>query len=107
MNSLKTIKPKPKKMLLNHEFCKIIEENGKFTLYLKMANGQFAVQNPYPADLRGAIGALTLALDVLAGKIQLGAVVDLNENSINQESTGEIIEALALKAFQDDDGGIQ
>jgi len=69
-----------KRIILNHDFAKVVEENGAITLYVKMANGQYAVQAPYPADLRGAIGALTLALDVLAGKIMLGGTVALNEN---------------------------
>lgn len=95
MNSLKTFKPQPKKILLNHQFCKVVEENGQFILYVKMANGKYAVQAPYPADLRGAIGALTLALDVLAGKIQLGTTVELNESEFNPENQ-HAVEIMAL-----------
>jgi hypothetical protein len=95
MNSVQTAKPakpQPRKILLNHDLCRVVEENGKFTLYVKMANGSYAVQRPYDADLRGAIGALTLALDVLAGKIILGGVVQLNESEFQpRESVVEVL----------------
>lgn len=75
-----------KRIILNHDFAKAVEENGQITLYIKMANGQYAVQAPYPADLRGAIGALQLALDVMAGKIMLGGTTTLNENMFKFEN---------------------
>ena len=103
MNSLKPFKAKPKKILLNHEFCKVVEENSQFILYVKMANGSYAVQAPYPADLRGAIGALTLALDVLAGKIQLGTTVQLNESEFSAENHG----AVEIMALGSNKGGQQ
>jgi hypothetical protein len=71
-----------------------------------MTNGEHAVQRPYPADLRGQIGALTLALDVLAGKIILGATVRLNENELKPENA-DAIETLAIEGRTDDNGGVQ
>lgn len=93
---MKPMKPQPRKILLNHDFAKAVEENGQITLYIKLANGEYAVQAPYPADLRGAIGALTLALDVLAGKIMLGTTVRLNESDFRPENF-DAMEVLAIE----------
>lgn len=91
---MKTFKPQ-KRVLLNHDLCKIIEENGKTVLYIKMGTGEFAVQRPYETDLRGQISALQLALDVLSGKIILGNTVQLDERDF-QGKTLESIETKKL-----------
>jgi hypothetical protein len=103
---MEPIKQQPKQVLLNHEFCKVVIENGQCTLYIRMANGEHAVQRPYPADLRGQIGALTLALDVLAGKIILGGTVRLNENEFKPENA-DAVETLAIDGKTDNHGGVQ
>lgn len=72
-----------KRILLNHDLCRIVEENGTVTLLMKMADGRWAVQAPYENNLRGQIGALTLALDVLAGKIMLGTTTTLDERDFD------------------------
>lgn len=70
---------KNRKVILNTELVRAVSENGKILLYIRMANGQWAVQRPYDADLRGQIGALTLAIDALAGKIILTETIQLDE----------------------------
>jgi hypothetical protein len=81
---VKDIKNK-KRIILNHELCRIVEDQGKVTLYIRMADGKFAVQRPYDGDLRGLIGAMTLAIDVLAGKIMLGTVAVLDASEFESE----------------------
>ena len=63
-----------KRIVLNHDLVRIVETNGKVEMFIKMADGLWAVQRPYEGDLRGLIGAMTLAIDVLAGKIILGEI---------------------------------
>lgn len=100
-----------KKTLLNHELCKIIIEDGKTQLFIKMQDGRFAVQRPYENDLRGHIGALQLALDVLSGKIILGTVTTLDESAFSEKNLGaleapkvqrepEVIEAPKVQTVQ-------
>jgi hypothetical protein len=67
------------KIMLNTELVRATVEGGKINLYIRMTNGQWAMQRPYDADLRGQISALTLALDALAGKIILTETVQLDE----------------------------
>lgn len=68
-----------KVILLNTELVRAVSEHGEITVYIRMANGQWAVQRPYTADVRGQIGALTLAIDALAGKIILTETVKLDD----------------------------
>lgn len=95
MEVIKTVKNK-KRILLNHDFARAIEENGFITLYIKMRNGQWAVQAPYAADLRGAIGALTLAVDCLAGKVMLTTVTTLDERDFQLKA----LESIEIKALE-------
>lgn len=74
-----TVKNTGRTVILNTELVRAISENGQINLFIRMANGQWAVQRPYDADLRGQIGALTLAIDALAGKIILQDTVQLDE----------------------------
>lgn len=59
------------KIIMNHSMVRVIERDNTYVLSIRMRDGQWAVQQPYPADQRGIIGALTLAVDVLAGKVLL------------------------------------
>lgn len=68
-----------KKVILNTELVRAVSERGQITLYIRMGDGQWAVQRPFDADLRGQIGALTLAIDALAGKIILTGTTSLDE----------------------------
>lgn len=67
------------KIMLNTELVRAVIDGGQIKLYIRMTNGQWAVQRPYDADLRGQISALTLALDALAGKIILTETAQLDE----------------------------
>lgn len=69
------------KIVLNTELVRAIEDKGALTVYIRMADGRWAVQRPYAADLRGQIGALTLAIDALAGKIILQDAVHMDERA--------------------------
>jgi hypothetical protein len=64
------------KVILNHPMVRIVENEKDHTyeLSIHMRDGGWVKQAPYPADQRGVIGALTLALDVLAGKVLLMGV---------------------------------
>jgi hypothetical protein len=68
-----------KKIILNTELVRAVSENGQITLFIRMIDGKWAKQQPYSADLRGQIGALTLAIDALAGKIILTETVLLDD----------------------------
>ncbi len=80
---MKQIKPK---VILDHSMVRIIEADQQYQLFIKMTNGKYASNAPYPADQRGIIAALQLALDVLAGKIMLAGTVDLDD--IDKPSQG-------------------
>jgi len=92
---LKEMKQK-KSVLLNHQFVRVVEENGFYNLYIKMRNGQWACQAPYAADLRGAIAALTLAVDIMAGKILLTDVTTLDERDFMAKQ----IDSIEIKAIE-------
>jgi hypothetical protein len=62
------------KIILNHPMVLVVEENNAYVVKIRMRDGRYALQSPFPADQRGIIGALTLALDVLAGKIMLTGI---------------------------------
>lgn len=72
-----------RQIVLNTELVRAVSENGELTLFIRMANGQWAKQRPYSADLRGQIGALTLAIDALAGKIILTEPVILDDRDFD------------------------
>jgi len=75
------------KIVLNTELVRATEQNGELTVFIRMGNGQWARQRPYAADLRGQIGALTLAIDALAGKIILQDAVVLDERDFQPRKT--------------------
>ena len=77
-----------KRIVLNHDLVRIVENSGKVEMFIKMGNGEWAVQRPYEGDLRGLIGAMTLAIDVLAGKIILGGTTRLDEVEFKTEKIG-------------------
>jgi hypothetical protein len=78
------------KTLLNHDLCKVRIEGAKTCLYIRMENGQYAIQRPFENDLRGHIGALTLALDVLSGKVLLSGVTTLQEREFKEETSVDV-----------------
>lgn len=77
-------------ILFDHALCKILIEGSETKLFIKMMDGRWATQRPYENDLRGHIGALTLALDVLAGKIILGTTTTLDERDFSEKNQGAI-----------------
>lgn len=68
------------KVILNHPMVSVVEENSFYVVKIRMRDGRYVIQNPFPADQRGIIGALTLTLDVLAGKILLVGTEEPNSN---------------------------
>lgn len=84
------------KVMLNTELVRAVIEKGQCKVYIRMANGQWAVQRPYDADLRGQIAALTLAIDALAGKIILTEAVQLDERDFAEQKQN-IVEAFGAK----------
>ena len=79
------------KTLLNHEMCMITESNNELQVKIKMMKGGYVLNRPFPADLRGTIGALTLALDVISGKVILQEVV--TEDNTGAFLVNQMIEA--------------
>lgn len=63
------------KLLLDHDFCKIEQVDNEYKVKIKMHKGGWVYNRPFPADLRGAIASLTLALDILSGKVIIESVV--------------------------------
>lgn len=64
-------------LVLNTQTCKVFHEKEGLILYMKMKNGGWVKNNAYKADLQGLIGALTLGIDVLAGKVWPTQVVEM------------------------------
>ena len=64
------------KTLLNHDMCIITESNNELQVKIRMMKGGYVLNRPFPADLRGTIAALTLALDILSGKVILQEVAN-------------------------------
>jgi len=84
------------KVMLNTELVRAVIEKGQCKVFIRMADGKWAVQRPYDADLRGQIAALTLAIDALAGKIILTEVVQLDERDFAEQKQN-IVEAFGVK----------
>ena len=64
------------KTLLDHEMCIITNTGTELKVKIRMLKGGWVLNRPFPADLRGTIGALTLALDVISGKVILEQVAE-------------------------------
>lgn len=90
MNDLdgKEFKSIPDRIVLSTDVCTIVESEGSYKLFIKMGDGQHAMQSPYPANVRGLIGALTLAIDVVAGKIILAGSCQLRSEVKTLTFTG-------------------
>jgi len=72
------------KTLLDHSMIKITEEGTELKVKIKMLKGGWVLNRPFPADLRGTIGALTLALDVISGKVILESIA-IEDTNVAQE----------------------
>jgi hypothetical protein len=64
------------KTILNHELIKILEDKGQYRVLISMTNGGQVEHQPFPGDQRGLVAAVSLAVDVLAGKIWLSHVAE-------------------------------
>ncbi len=78
--------------ILNHDMVKVVEENNSLVVKIRMRDGRWALQAPFEANQRGIIGALTLSLDVLAGKIMLMGVEapQSNQRALNVPAMVEL-----------------
>ena len=79
------------KTLLNHEMCNIVQDGNELKVKIRMTTSGWVWNRPFPADLRGTIGALTLALDVISGKVILQEVV--TEDNTGAFLVNQMIEA--------------
>jgi len=67
-----------KKLILDTPKVKVYQEKEGIVVYMKLENSTQWMRNmPHKADLTGLIGALTLGIDALAGKVWPGSVVSL------------------------------
>jgi hypothetical protein len=71
-----------KNLILNTPNCRIVQTKDKMILEMKMDNGQWVRQMPYTNDLKGLVAALTLSIDVVAGKIWLQSAVDDDKKNL-------------------------
>ena len=69
------------KLILDTDNARIEQVGFEYRLYIRMESGQYILQKPYPADPMGLAGALTLAMDVVVGKVWLQEVVAETNNS--------------------------
>lgn len=76
-------------IVLNHAIVRIIKNDNQYLLQMKMGS-QWVQQAPYTGDQRGLIGAMTLAIDVLAGKVWLTHVVVLPQSNNNNQLNKQI-----------------
>ncbi len=84
------------KTILSHEMVKIVQKDNAYILSLRMRDGQWAIQSPYEGNQRGLIGAMTLAIDVLAGKVLLVGVEQPVTNSKDHSKVTEIMSGKLL-----------
>ena len=80
------------KLILNHEMVLVVQNADTIIVKIRMRDGRWALQAPFQADQRGLIGAVTLALDVLAGKIMLTGIEapQANERALNMPKLVEL-----------------
>jgi hypothetical protein len=60
---------------VDHEMVKVFSTKQAHTVYIKMQEGGWVKHHPFPPDLRGLVGAMGIATDVMAGKFWPEAVV--------------------------------
>ena len=91
------------KLVLNHDMCRIYLDQNEYKLFIKMFDGKWALQKPYPGDQRGLIGAMVLATDVLAGKVMLAGSVALPDENDSTKAKPSGLKAIPLstKAIAD------
>ena len=58
-------------VILKTDLCRIEQDQNGYRVLIKMKDGAWVQNAPQSNDLRGLIAALTLSIDVLAGKIWL------------------------------------
>ena len=57
--------------ILKHKLVEIIQDEVGYRLFIATQEGGWVEHNPFPNDLRGLVGAMMIATDVLAGKFWL------------------------------------
>jgi hypothetical protein len=98
-------------LILNTATVKVYQEKDGIILYMRLKDGggigKWVRNNAYAHDLKGLLGALTLSLDVLAGKVWPSTVV----NNLPDEKPTEKYVAIgmdddaSLGVLGGDDGG--
>jgi hypothetical protein len=68
-----------KTVILNTQTCRIFSTDKGIVLEMKLENGGWVRQMPYSSDLKGLVAALTLSVDVVAGKVWLDTVAEETE----------------------------
>jgi hypothetical protein len=59
------------KTILNHPLVQILNEGAKYRVLISMSKGGQVEHEPFPGDQRGLVAAMSLATEVLAGKVWL------------------------------------
>lgn len=78
------------KVVLNHDLVQIILDGSSYRVLIAMSKGGMVEHQPFPGDQRGLVAAMSLATDVLAGKIWLS-------HQIKTDNLPEIPERVELK----------
>lgn len=58
-------------MILNHPLVQIAQEKSKYRVLISLSKGGQIEHEPFPGDQRGLVAAMSLATEVLAGKVWL------------------------------------
>lgn len=64
------------KIILNHDMVQILHEGSHYRVLITMSKGGQVEHEPFPGDQRGLVAAVSLATDVLAGKVWLSHAID-------------------------------
>jgi len=67
------------KTILDTELCKIVKNEKGHQVFIAMNSKKWVANTPHSGDLKGLIGAMTLAIDVLAGKIWLEGLAEVEK----------------------------
>lgn len=66
-------------IVLNHPMIRVVSSSTFYEVEICMQNGTWVRHEPFPLDQRGLVAAISLAVDVLAGKFWLKEIVKQSE----------------------------
>jgi hypothetical protein len=69
------------KTVLVTENCRIVQTEKGYQVLMLARSGDWIANHPHSPDLKGLVGALTLAIDVIAGKVWLEGIARPEPNS--------------------------